>query len=202
MVACCHLVGRNFKFELRFSDWTTNDWGYCVVLHLTANFKAGFHTCVSRMHNGARCLSMYGHHCSQAIPAFAISLRARNKVAHVELLRGLCRDMLWLWPVGTDNAGHKKIFCLPKKEQSSEQKKYNAFRKVVISNSILDALRNLHTSKYKKKLIINMTMVAYGNRQNAITFARANNSDLFRALKHLMETRLYLFYKNMTLYLC
>ena len=37
---------------------------------------------------------------------------------------------------------------------------------------------------------INQTMVAYGNRQNATEFVRANNSDLLRSLKHLMETRL------------
>ena len=30
----------------------------------------------------------------------------------------------------------------------------------------------------------------YGNRQNAIKCARANNNDLLRALKHLMEARL------------
>ena len=33
-------------------------------------------------------------------------------------------------------------------------------------------------------------MVAYGNRQNALMFARANNCDLLQTLKHLMETRL------------
>ena len=33
-------------------------------------------------------------------------------------------------------------------------------------------------------------MLAYGNRPNAMKFARANNSNLLRALKHLMETRL------------
>ena len=43
-----------------------------------------------------------------------------------------------------------------------------------------------------KDLAINQTMVAYGNRQNATAFARANNSDLLRSLKHLMETRLYM----------
>ena len=37
---------------------------------------------------------------------------------------------------------------------------------------------------------INKTMVAYGNRQNATAFARANNADLLRSLKHLTETRL------------
>ena len=45
------------------------------------------------------------------------SLRALNKVAHVELLRGLCRDMLWLWPAGTDNAGHKKDFLSSEKKE-------------------------------------------------------------------------------------
>ena len=41
-----------------------------------------------------------------------------------------------------------------------------------------------------KDLTIELTMVAYGNRQNATKFARANNSDLLRAVKHLIETRL------------
>ena len=41
-----------------------------------------------------------------------------------------------------------------------------------------------------KDLTIELTMVAHGNRQNAIKLARANNSDLLRALKHLIETRL------------
>ena len=79
------------------------------------------------------------------------SLRARNKVAHVELLQGLCRDMLWVWPVGTDNAGHKKMFCLPKKKAKLKTKKYNNnFWKAIISNAIPDALRDLHTSKIQK----------------------------------------------------
>ena len=42
-----------------------------------------------------------------------------------------------------------------------------------------------------KDLAINQTMVAYGNRRNATAFARANNSDLLRSLKHLMGTSLY-----------
>ena len=41
-----------------------------------------------------------------------------------------------------------------------------------------------------KDLAINLTMVAYKKWQNVITFARVNNSDLLRAPKHLMETRL------------
>ena len=41
-----------------------------------------------------------------------------------------------------------------------------------------------------KYLAINQMMVAYGKQQNATAFARANNFDLLRSLKHLMETRL------------
>ena len=40
-------------------------------------------------------------------------------------------------------------------------------------------------------LTLELTMVAYEKRQNAIKFARANNVDLLRALKHLTETSLY-----------
>ena len=42
-----------------------------------------------------------------------------------------------------------------------------------------------------KDLAINLTMVAYENRQNATTFARANNFDLSRELKHSSETSFY-----------
>ena len=77
------------------------------------------------------------------------TLHARNKIAHVEFLRDLCRNMLWL--VKTDHAGHKEIFCPPKKRAKLETKQHgNNFWKVVISNSLLNALRNLHTSKYKR----------------------------------------------------
>ena len=48
----------------------------------------------------------------------------------------------------------------------------------------------IHIPLDTKDLAINLTLVAYGNRQNAITFTRANNSDLLRALKHFMETSL------------
>ena len=43
----------------------------------------------------------------------------------------------------------------------------------------------------KKDVAINLTMVAYRNQQNATTFLGANHFDLLRALKHLMEARLY-----------
>ena len=56
----------------------------------------------------------------------------------------------------------------------------------------------LFLTKYRMRYAMYMpsntkdqTMVVYGNRQNAIALARANNFDLLRSLKHLMETRLY-----------
>ena len=56
--------------------------------------KPGFNTCVSRTHNGARSLTIYKHQCSQALPSLHNkSLRARNKVAHVELLQGNARPV-------------------------------------------------------------------------------------------------------------
>ena len=88
---------------------------------------------------------MYGHQCSQVIPAFAAKL---HKLNFCEGMRGLRRDMLWLWPVGTDNAEHKKDFLFS--EKKARLKKNNYFRKVVIFNSIPDALRDSHTSKYKR----------------------------------------------------
>ena len=117
------------------------------------------------------------------------SLRARNKVTHVELLQNLCRDMLWLWPVGTDNEGNKKILFSEKKSKSKAQNK---------KNITATFGKSLFLTQYRmryaicippntKDPAINLTMVAYGNRQSAITFARANNSDLLWALKHFME---------------
>ena len=60
--------------------------------------------------------------------------------------------MLRLWPVGTDSAEHtKRFFVFWKKRWKLKTKKsHNSFRKVIISNSISDVLRNLLTSKYKR----------------------------------------------------
>lgn len=49
-----------------------------------------------------------------------------------------------------------------------------------------------------KEITINLMMVAYGNQQNAITFARVNNSDLLLALKNLMETGLNSAFRGFT----
>ena len=104
---------------------------------------------VRSIHVLAGHTTMYRHLCSQAISAFAIKACVlATKLHMLNFLRGLCHDVLWLWPVGTNNAGQKKIFCSPKKKSKSQNNKYNNdFRRVVISNSIPDALCDLHTSK-------------------------------------------------------
>ena len=83
----------------------------------------------------------------------------------------------------------KIIFCFHEKKQS-QKKNNDDFQNVVICDWIPNTLRDLQTSDVKD-LIINLATLAYGNRANATKFAQANNSDLLRALKHLMETRLY-----------
>ena len=157
--------------------------------------KPGFHTCVNRTHNVARCLSMYGHHCSQAIPAFAIKACVLATKLHMlnfcEGLRGLCRDMLWLWSIETNNARNKKRFSVLRKKIKAKNKKITT----TFGKSLFLIKYQMRYAIYippnTKDLAINLTMVAYGNRENATTFARANNSDLLRELKHLTETRLY-----------
>ena len=47
-------------------------------------------------------------------------------------------------------------------------------------------------------IAIHLTMVAYRNWKNSITFARANNSDLLRALRHLV----FIVNKNIIKYAC
>ena len=88
------------------------------------NLKPGFHTCVSRTHNSARCLKMYGHQWSQAITAFATKACDLAKKSHMlNFCEGLCCDMLWLWSIETNNARKKKIFSPPKKSKAKKQKK-------------------------------------------------------------------------------
>ena len=98
------------------------------------------------------------------------SLRAGSKIARVELLRGLCRDMLW------------------KKSKALKIITTTFGKSLFLTHYRMRYAIYLPTNT--KDLVINLTMVAYGNRQNAITFTRANNSDLLRALKQLIETRL------------
>ena len=105
------------------------------------------------------------------------SLRARNKVAHVELLLGLARPV----PRYT-------VTVIYRNQQRKKQKNNFGKSLFLIKYRMCSAISMPSNAK---DLAINQTMVAYGNRQNATVFARSNNSDLLRSLKHLMETRLY-----------
>ena len=109
------------------------------------------YTCVSKTHNSTRYLSMYGHHFSQAIPAFTIKACELATKSHMfnfcKTCAAICCDCD-LWEPITKETKRFSVLRKKEQEQSSKQKKYNSdFRKVVISNSIPDALRDLHTSK-------------------------------------------------------
>ena len=124
------------------------------------------------------------------------SLRPRNKVAHVEHLQGLARSV-----------PRYAVTVIYSNRQRKKQKRFSVLRKKRAkpkTKNITTAFgKSLFQIKYRmrytiymppntKALAINQTMVAYGNRQSATAFARANNSDSLRSLKHLMETRLKL----------
>ena len=88
-----------------------------------SSVKAGIHTCVSSTHNGARCLSMYEHQCSQTIPAFAIKACALATKSHMlNFCRGLCAICREcdLWKLITQVT--KRFSVLRKKEQCSKQR--------------------------------------------------------------------------------
>ena len=70
------------------------------------------------------------------------SLRSRNKVAHVELLRGLARPVTVIYR----NQQRKKQKDFPPSKKRARPKA----KKITISNQIPDALRDLHASKYKR----------------------------------------------------
>ena len=64
---------------------------------------------------------------SQAIPALATEACELATKSHMlnfcQGLRDLCRDMLWLSPIETDNAGHKRFSILRKKRAILKTKK-------------------------------------------------------------------------------
>ena len=106
------------------------------IKKIITGLKPGFHTCVSRMHNGARCLTMYGHQWSQAITAFAtkaceVATKAyeiatkSDMLKFCEGLQGLCRDMLWLWSIETNNARNKKDCLSSEKKSIAKNKQKN-----------------------------------------------------------------------------
>ena len=123
-------------------------------------------------------------------------LRPRNKVAHVELLRGLAKLVpQYALSVIYKNQQRKKqhrFSVLRKKRAKPKAKKITT----TFGKSLFLIQYRMRYAIYMppntKDLAINQTMIVYGNWQNATTFARANNSDLLRSLKHLIETRLYI----------
>ena len=116
------------------------------------------------------------------------SLRARNKVAHAELLQGLCCDMLWLWPVRTNNAGYKNIFCPPKNRAKHRTKNITTTFGKSLFLTQYHMRYTIYIPPNTKDLAKKLTMVAYENQQNTITYRRAINSDLLRALKPGLKT--------------
>ena len=65
----------------------------------------------------------------------------------------------------TEKARRRKSFLLSEKKSNAKEQFYN---------SISDALRDLETFN-EIDLMIDLTMLVYENRQNAINFARADN---------------------------
>ena len=111
------------RATIKQEDVTCHGKWQVRAIDVTDQVKPGFHTCVSRTHNSAQCLTMYGHQWSQAITAFATKPCELATKLHMlnfcKGLRGICRDMLWLWPIETNNARHNKYFLsFGKKEQN------------------------------------------------------------------------------------
>ena len=153
--------------------------------------KPGFHTRVSRTHNGAWC--QWAPMITSDHSLRNKSLWPRNRFAHVELLRGLVRPVpLYAVTVTYRKQRHRtqKIFSVFRKKRAKLKTKniMTTFGKSLFltKHRMCYAMYMPSNTKY---LAINQMMVAYGNRQNATAFAQANNSDLLQSLKHLMETR-------------
>ena len=122
------------------------------------------------------------------------TFHARINVAHVKPFRGVAR-LVPRYAVTAIYGNRERII---QKIFSDLQKKRAKPKNNFITTPFE---KSLFVTQYRmrypisippntKDLTIELTMVAYGNQQNAIKFARANNYDLLRALKHLMETRL------------
>ena len=93
---------------------------------------------------------MYGHHCSQAISAFAIKACVLTTKSHALNFFEACAAVCCYCNLWKPRTQVTKRFSGFRKKSKAQNKKYNnGFRKVVMSNAIPDALRDLHTSKYK-----------------------------------------------------
>ena len=125
---------------------------------------------------------------SQQKPASSLQSRTRCTVGRgCEAWAAICCDCnLWkLWKQYT-----AKFSVFRKKDQDQKLFCNNDFRTVIIYNSIPDALRDFHASECKRLHNRTYDGCLWKPTKNATKFARANNSNLLRALKHLIETRL------------
>ena len=122
------------------------------------------------------------------------SLRARNKIAHVELFARRCKACAAiccdcnLWKPRTQYT--EKIVVRRKNRARSK----NQFLTMTLGKLYFITQYRMRYTIYipvnTKDLTIYLAMLVYENGQNAIKFAQANNPELLRALKHLVETRL------------
>ena len=150
--------------------------------------KAGFNTCVSRTRNNGRCLSIYRHQCSQAVPAFATKACVLATKSHMlnfcEACVAICCECDLWQPIMQVT----KRFSVRKKSKTQNKKNITTTSGKSLFLTQYQMRYAIYITPNAKDLVTNLTMIAYGNRQKAITFAWANNSDLLRALNHLMET--------------
>ena len=142
--------------------------------------------------DASRCMDTNDHNQSQPSQQRPASSQQSHMVNFCEGLKGLCRDMLWLWSIETNNTRNKKEFLSSEKKRAKPKTKK---LRTTFGKSLFLLKYRMHYAIYMspntKDLAIKQTMVVYGNRQNATAFERANDSDSLRLLKHLMETKLY-----------
>ena len=110
------------------------------------------------------------------------SLRARINVAHVEFFRGLARPV----PGYSVTATYRNRACRIQNIFLKIAKPRNNFIATAFGKSLFITQYRMRYAicmpLNKKDLTLELTMFAYGNRQNAIKFAGANNSDSLRAI--------------------
>ena len=80
------------------------------------------------------------------------SLRGRNKVAHVELLRGLVMRYAVAVIYINQNARKNKISCFPKRKSKAKNKINNVdFRKVAVSDKMQETKKIFCPPKKKEQ---------------------------------------------------
>ena len=128
--------------------------------------KPGFHACVRTKHNAARCLTMYGHQCSQAIPVFAIKACVLATKLHMLNFCEACAAICCYCDLWEPITKVKTLFFFfEKKEQNSKQKIQQRLSESRYFLTLYRMRYAICIPPNTKYLVINLTMVAYGNRQ-------------------------------------